>query len=157
MVVLIQYDLPNGIVILIILEAYIVLVSSANIWAFQTIMYTRCWIIGDSGVPFVQFVLHFFMGKCLKEYYEIVNEARPLSWLQKCISNHETKQASKFRRDLSSNCFTIDVWKIKCCMQRFISFHSYCYFYLILHIVLECFDMWYFGNRFVLCNIYLRQ
>ena len=42
----------------------------------------------------------------LKEYYEIVDEARPLSgffpqtywfFLQKCISNHETKQASKFQ------------------------------------------------------------
>ena len=40
----------------------------------------------------------------LKEYYEIVDEARPLSefipspadFLQKCISNHETKQVSKF-------------------------------------------------------------
>ena len=30
--------------------------------------------------------------------------------LQKCISNHETKQASKFPSDPSSNCFTINVW-----------------------------------------------
>ena len=53
----------------------------------------------------------------LKEYYEIVNEARILSGfspqmlicLQKCISNHETKQSSKFQSDTSSNCFTIDV------------------------------------------------
>ena len=53
----------------------------------------------------------------LKEYYEIVDEARPLSgffpthadfFLRKCISNHETKQASKFQSDPSSNCFTID-------------------------------------------------
>ena len=60
----------------------------------------------------------------LKEYYEIVDEARPLSgfvsphmliFLQKCISNHETnKQASKFQNDPSSNCFTIDVWNINC-------------------------------------------
>ena len=43
----------------------------------------------------------------LKEYYEIVDEARPLSGfsprmlicLQKCISNHKTKQASKFQSD----------------------------------------------------------
>ena len=51
----------------------------------------------------------------LKEYYEIVDEARLLSGfvsphmlisLQKCISYHETKQASKFQSDLSSNCFT---------------------------------------------------
>ena len=55
----------------------------------------------------------------LKEYYEIVDEARPLSGffsphmlilLRKCISNHEpNKQASKFQSDPSSNCFTIDV------------------------------------------------
>ena len=48
----------------------------------------------------------------LKEYYEIVDEARPLSgfcphmliFLRKCISNHETNQASKFQSDLSFNC-----------------------------------------------------
>ena len=54
----------------------------------------------------------------LKEYYEIVNEARPLSGffptdadflLQKCIFNYETKQSSKFQSDPSSNGFTIDV------------------------------------------------
>ena len=53
----------------------------------------------------------------LKEYYEIVDEARPVSgffpthadFLRKCISNHETKQASKFQSDPSPNCFTIDV------------------------------------------------
>ena len=45
----------------------------------------------------------------LKEYYEIVDEARPLSgffpthadFLRKCISNHETKQASEFQSDPS--------------------------------------------------------
>ena len=46
----------------------------------------------------------------LKEYYEVVDEARPLSgifpthadfFLRKCISNHETKQASKFQSDPS--------------------------------------------------------
>ena len=44
-------------------------------------------------------------GFGLKKNYEIVDEARPLSgffptqadFLQKCISNHETKQASKFQ------------------------------------------------------------
>ena len=30
-------------------------------------------------------------------------------------------KASKFQSDLSSNCFTIDVWKIKCWLQHFIS------------------------------------
>ena len=62
-------------------------------------------------------------GVCgLKEYYEIVDEARPLSGfflthadfftaclIMKCMPNHETKQASKFQSDPSSNCFTIDV------------------------------------------------
>ena len=79
----------------------------------------------------------------LKEYDEIVNEARPISsvspqmliFLQKCISNHEAKQSSKFQSDPSSNCFTIDVWK-KSNLTK----------------VLE----WYFGNRYR-CNIYLRQ
>ena len=54
----------------------------------------------------------------LKEYYEIVDEARPLSglfpthmliFIQECIYNHETKQASKFQSDPSSNCFKVDV------------------------------------------------
>ena len=53
-------------------------------------------------------------------YYEIVYEARPLwgfsphmlIFLRKCISNHETKQASKFQSDPSANCFTIDVFEI---------------------------------------------
>ena len=44
----------------------------------------------------------------LKEYYEIVNKARPLSGFVSadadlfCISNHETKQSSKFQSDPSS-------------------------------------------------------
>ena len=43
-----------------------------------------------------------------------------LIFLQKCIiSNHETKQSSKFQSDPSSNCFKIDVWKISCCIQQF--------------------------------------
>ena len=53
----------------------------------------------------------------LKEYYEIVDEARPLSgffpthadFVTVCISNHETKQASKFQSDPSPNCFTIEI------------------------------------------------
>ena len=55
-------------------------------------------------------------------------------WLQKCIYNHETKQASKFQSDQSSNCFTIDVWKINCWIQQFISYFLIGFFlYLILH------------------------
>ena len=66
----------------------------------------------------------------LKEYYEIVEEARPLSgffphtcwfFVQKCISNHETKQSFKFQSDPSPNCFTIDdIWNINC--WQFLSF-----------------------------------
>ena len=65
----------------------------------------------------------------LKEYYEIINEARPLSGffpkdadflLQKCISDHETGQSSQF-----------------------IFLLSYCYLYLILHkFQMECFDIY---------------
>ena len=51
-------------------------------------------------------------------------------FLQKCISYHKTKQSSKFQSDLSSNCFTIDVWKI---IVVKIIINSYCYLYLILH------------------------
>ena len=57
------------------------------------------------------------MLQCLKEYSEIVDEARPLSgffpthanFFTEMHSNHETKQASKFQSDPSPNCFTIDV------------------------------------------------
>ena len=44
---------------------------------------------------------------CFKEYYEIVDEARPLSgyspthtdlYTEQCISNHKTKQASYFQK-----------------------------------------------------------
>ena len=58
-------------------------------------------------------------GRCqdFKEYYEIVNGSPPIGIfllhmhiiLQKCISDHETKQSSKFQSDPSSNCFTIDI------------------------------------------------
>ena len=53
------------------------------------------------------------------------------TFLQKCIYHHETKQASKFLSDPSSNCFTIAVRKINCFMQQFIFLLSY--LYLILH------------------------
>ena len=43
-----------------------------------------------------------------------------LIFLQKCISNHETKQSSKFQSDPSPNCFTINVWNINCWRQHFI-------------------------------------
>ena len=65
----------------------------------------------------------------IKEYYEIVDEARLLSgcfpthadfFLRKCISNHETQ----FQSDPSSNCFTID--------RRLVYFIlSYCFFFCI--------------------------
>ena len=45
-----------------------------------------------------------------------------LIFLQKCISNHEAKQSSKFQSDPSPNYFTIDVWKINCWFQPFISY-----------------------------------
>ena len=48
-------------------------------------------------------------------------------FLRKCISNHETKQASKYQSDPSSICFTIDVWIIKCCKSTFyFLLSSYC-------------------------------
>ena len=48
--------------------------------------------------------------------------------LRKCISNHETKQASKFQCDPSSNCFTIDFWKINCWIQHLISYFLIVFF-----------------------------
>ena len=52
--------------------------------------------------------------------------------LQKCVSNHDTKQASKFQSDLSTNCFTIIVWKMLNSTVYFLL--SYCVFlYLVLH------------------------
>ena len=41
---------------------------------------------------------------------------------------------------------------VVCKMQQFIFllFYKYCYLYLIFTQVLECFGMWYFGNRFVI-------
>ena len=76
----------------------------------------------------------------LKEYYyEVVNEACPLSglfptgadFLQKCIYNHETEkfpEVPKFQNDPSSNCFTIDVLTF---LLLFVSYFNQ---------VLECFD-----------------
>ena len=93
------------------------------------------------------FAHHLLTLFILKEYYEIVDEACPLSgffsntcwfFLQKCISNHETKQASKFQSDLSSNCFTINVWNI---LLTFSSVYflilSYCFF-LVSHFTQVC-------------------
>ena len=62
------------------------------------------------------------VGATLKEYYEIVDEARPLSrffpthadFFTECIFNHETKQASMFQSDPSSNSFTIDFLFVFC-------------------------------------------
>ena len=76
----------------------------------------------------------------LKEYYEIVDEACPLSgffphmliFLRKCIYDYETKQSSKFQSDPSLNCFTIDVWNINCWRQQVIFLLSYCFF-LVSH------------------------
>ena len=53
----------------------------------------------------------------LKEYYEIVGESRPLSGffphmlicLQMCISNHETKQSSKFQSDPIASQSTFEI------------------------------------------------
>ena len=42
--------------------------------------------------------------------------------LRKCISNYKTKQSSQFQSDQSSNCITIDVWKI-----QWIVLLSYCF------------------------------
>ena len=101
----------------------------------------------------------------LKEYYEIVDEARPLIrifpphiliLLQKYISNHKTKQAFKFQSDPSSNCFTINVWKIKC--QHFISY------FLIVFICISFYKssvvFWHVIFWEQVCyryNMYLRQ
>ena len=49
-------------------------------------------------------------------------------FLRQGISNHKTKQASKFQSDPSTNCFTIDVWNINCWRQQFIFLLSYCFF-----------------------------
>ena len=46
-----------------------------------------------------------------KYYFGICSHM--LICLQKCVSNHETKQSSSFRlSDPSPNCFTNDVWNI---------------------------------------------
>ena len=59
-----------------------------------------------------------FYSFILKEYYEIVDEARPLSGFfpthADFFTDHETKQSSKFLSDPSPNCFTIDVCNINC-------------------------------------------
>ena len=82
----------------------------------------------------------------LKEYYEInCRWIVPSIWiffphmlilLQKCISNHETKQSSKFQSNPSPNGFTIDVWNIYKLLtfnSLFLTFFSFSFFNLILH------------------------
>ena len=75
-------------------------------------------------------------------------------FLHKCISINKTKQSSKFQSDPSSNCYNRRL-KNKL-------LHSTVYFltfFFVVVVVLECFDMWYFGNRVVIGAIlfYLRQ
>ena len=105
-------------------------------------------------IPWYTISYYRFVSSTLKEYYEFVNEARPLPgfvfpqmliFLRKCIFNHETKQSSKFQSDPRSNCFavTIDVWTF---LLLFLSHFTQ---------VLECFDMWYFGSRFVTGAIFI--
>ena len=50
-----------------------------------------------------------------------------LIFLQICISNHETKQSSKFQTDPSPNC-TIDVWNINCWLSKVYFLLSYIFF-----------------------------
>ena len=81
-----------------------------------------------------------------------------LIFLRKCFSNHETKQASKFQSDPSSNCFTIDVWNINCWRQQFIFLLSYCFFRQICISFYTSFVVFWhviFGNRFVLGTIFI--
>ena len=87
-------------------------------------------------------LLTYIRPSLLKEYYEIVDEAHPLSgffphmliFLQKCISNPESKQGFKFQSDLSPNCFTIDVLKYKLLISTvyFLSFLFFIFLYRIL-------------------------
>ena len=99
--------------------------------------------------------LALYAWPVLKEYYEIVDEARPRSgfflhtcwfFLQKCISNHETKQSSKFQS-----------WNINCWRQQFISLLSYCFFCIAFYTSSVVF--WYVILWEYVCyryNIYLR-
>ena len=91
----------------------------------------------------------------LKEYYVIIGESHPLSgffshtcwlFLQKCIANHETKQASKFQSDPSSNCFTIDVWTIKCYKSTF-------YFLLFFFFFFFFFCISFYTSSVVFCHV----
>ena len=50
-----------------------------------------------------------------------------------CISNHETKQTSKFQSDPSCNCFTIDVLNINGWLSTVYFLLSYFLLYRILH------------------------
>ena len=105
----------------------------------------------------------------LKEYLWDRRWIAPLSaffpkhadFFTECISNHETTQSSKFQSDPSPtcNCFTIDVWNINCWLSTVYFLHMYFLFFLffVSHFTqgLQCFDMWYFGNRFVLGTIFI--
>ena len=56
------------------------------------------------------------------------------------------KESYQFQSDPSSNCFTIDVWKIKWWIHHVIVLLSYCYLcpWISFTQVMECFDMCYF-------------
>ena len=105
--------------------------------------------------------LQFMSVKCqickcfiLEEYYEIVSESRPLSgfspkhadfFFKKYISNHETKQSSKFPSDptLIASQSTFEIKTVD--FQQFISYFL---------IVFSCFS---FYTSSAVYNIYLRQ
>ena len=57
--------------------------------------------------------------------YFLIRPVRCSVWQ---IMSKKTKQSSKFLSDPSPNCFTIDLWKINCWCQQFISYLSYCFF-----------------------------
>ena len=90
----------------------------------------------------------------LKEYYEIVNEARPLSGFFPTDADVLTEIIMKLSK-LPSFSFIIDVWKIKCCMQQFIFYTFLLLFVSHFTQVLQYFDMWYFGNRFVIETLFI--
>ena len=76
------------------------------------------------------------------------NKASCWFFLQKCIYNHETKQASKFQSAPISNCFTMYVCKIKCWKSTLLYFLlSYCVLYCISFYTsyVVFWHMWYLG------------
>ena len=71
--------------------------------------------------------------------------------LQKLISTQQTKQSSKFQSDPCSDCFTIDVWKIKW------SFYFLAFLLLLVTYFAQC-SVWMtcdiiIGNRFVIIQV----